>query len=75
MSRQGLKRAESRYAQELGEWIRSSRVELGLSLDEFAAEMDVHRNTIWRWESGNSMPNPFRLRQIQELAKTVAVAK
>lgn len=66
-------RAEAKYAMGLGKWILGQRNKLELGRERFARMIGVHRHTLQRWEQGESMPNPYRLRQIQRVVKDAAV--
>jgi len=40
---------------------KEARAFLGLSVTEFAAALGITRQTVWRYESGDPVPNTTRL--------------
>ena len=52
---------------ELARKIRELRSKLGLTQEQFAAQVGVTFSTVNRWESGKSKPSPLAMRQIEEL--------
>ena len=54
---------------EIGERIRKIRRSLGLTLEEFAKEIDstAKSGTVSNWETGKNTPNARRLKRISEL--------
>lgn len=49
--------------------IRELRAKLGLTQEQFAAEVGVTWSTVNRWENGRGKPSPLAMRQIEELQK------
>jgi len=47
--------------------LRELRLIAGLSVAEAAEAMDVHRDTIWHWESGAHSPQLADVRELVEL--------
>lgn len=43
----------------LGEKIREVRQSLRMTQQEFAEEIGVERNTVWRWENDRQRPKPL----------------
>lgn len=66
---------EKKYALNLGRWIHDSRLAVGLSMQALADAIEVHRNTIWRWESGGAIPNACQLDLISSAIKRAEVAQ
>lgn len=66
---------EQAYAKNLGTWIREQRGELGVSLEKFAEQIGVHRNTVWMWESGRTIPNVYQYSLIQRRFGNPGVAQ
>lgn len=64
---------EQAYAKNLGAWLQQTRETLGLSLGSLGAEIGVHRNTIWRWEMGEGIPNVYHYTLIKRLARQAGV--
>lgn len=54
----------------LGERIRKCRRELNLSQETLGDIINVHENTIRKWEKGVSTPNAIELKNIAEALKT-----
>ncbi len=52
---------------ELTKKLISLRKENGLSQAALAEQMDVARQTVYRWESGEAVPTPDNLRRLSEL--------
>jgi transcriptional regulator with XRE-family HTH domain len=68
-------KVEKAYAKNLGAWIHDKRTELGLSLEAFGEQIGVHRNTVWMWESGQTMPNVYQYSLIRQQVNGVEVAQ
>lgn len=60
---------EREFAANLGVWLADARKRMGMSQDEFGGVVGVHRNSISRWESGESMPSPYKLAVIKRLVR------
>ena len=60
---------------ELSEIIKELRAKLGLTQEQFAAEVGVTFSTVNRWENGRGTPSPLALRRIKELRKQVGNMK
>jgi transcriptional regulator with XRE-family HTH domain len=52
---------------EAGQWIREQREARGLSVREFAAEMDVATQVIYEWQNGKSAVSEQRVEQLAEV--------
>jgi DNA-binding XRE family transcriptional regulator len=61
---------EKDYAIGLGAWLAEARRRLRMSQDELGGIVGVHRNSVCRWELGQSMPNPYKLSVIKQLVKS-----
>ena len=48
--------------------VRDLRAKLGLTQEQFAAEVGVTWSTVSRWENARGKPSPLALRQVTELA-------
>ena len=51
---------------EIGERLRKLRKSAGLTQEELAERVDVHLNTISRWENGVDVPKTFKLKRLAE---------
>lgn len=51
------------------EEISALRLKLGLTKAAFAREIGVYYMTIYRWESGKSVPKGLSLRALEQLAQ------
>jgi len=51
----------------LAEMIKALRAKLGLTQEQFAAEVGVTWSTVNRWENGRGKPSPLAMRRISEL--------
>jgi putative transcriptional regulator len=49
--------------------VKELRFRLGMTQEQFAAELGVTLNTINRWENGKSNPSPLALEKITQLSK------
>ena len=49
--------------------VRKLREKMGLTQEQFAAEVGVTFATVNRWESGKAQPSPLARRRISELLK------
>lgn len=67
MSRSPHTEDEIAYAVQLGQRITAARCAAKMSQSEFATELCVGRNTIWRWETGRAMPNAYQLHVIRTI--------
>jgi len=52
---------------EIGKLIRELRIELGLTQEQFAAELGVVYPTVNRWENGHAQPSPMAMKQIERM--------
>ena len=51
------------------EWkerVKALRRSVGMTMEDFAGEIGVTLNTIWKWESGYSTPSRLARRRIEE---------
>lgn len=60
---------ERNFAVKLGGWIYQSRTAMKLSQEDMGVIAGVHRNTIFRWERGETMPNPHQLARLKNFVK------
>jgi transcriptional regulator with XRE-family HTH domain len=51
----------------LAKRIKDLRIKLGLTQEQFAAQIGVTFTTVNRWESGKSKPSPLALKEINKL--------
>ena len=51
---------------QIGKLIRALRLELGLTQEQFAAQLGVVYPTVNRWENGHAQPSPMALRLIEQ---------
>ena len=51
-------------AQKAGLLIRKNRLQCGVTQLHLAEHLGVSTNTVYRWESGRSMPAPHRIRTL-----------
>lgn len=51
----------------VGQLIRELRLELGLTQEQFAAELGVVFPTVNRWENGRAQPSPLALKQVERM--------
>jgi len=51
--------------------IRNLLVAVGLTQEQFAAQVGVTFSTVNRWENGRGAPSPLAMRRIQELCQEV----
>jgi putative transcriptional regulator len=51
----------------VGNLIRDLRGVVGLTQEQFAAEVGVTYNTVNRWERGHMQPSPLALKQIDRI--------
>ena len=49
------------------------RLQLGLSLEEVAAALEIDPSTLWRWEQGRSRPRTTLARQWMDLFEQLPV--
>jgi DNA-binding transcriptional regulator YiaG len=50
--------------------IKDLRASLGLTQEQFAAEVGVTFSTVNRWENGRGDPSPLAMRRIRELSRS-----
>jgi transcriptional regulator with XRE-family HTH domain len=60
---------------ELIHQIRGLRFKLGLTQEQFAAEVGVTFSTVNRWENGRGIPSPLARRRIEELRCRIVEAQ
>jgi transcriptional regulator with XRE-family HTH domain len=53
----------------LGDVIRATREDAGISRESFASELGVSIKTIYRWEAGKREPKMDRIREIASLVR------
>ena len=58
-----------RTVEDMAAWVKSIRLALGLSQEDFAKEVGVVFSTVNRWERGRSTPLPVIVRRLKELEK------
>ncbi|MCA1572379.1 MAG: helix-turn-helix domain-containing protein [Chloroflexi bacterium] len=51
---------------EFGEYLRGLRKAAGLTQDKLARKLEVHSSQISRWETGENLPDPARLRELAQ---------
>lgn len=51
----------------VAEMIRKLRARLGLTQEQFAAQVGVTWSTVNRWENGRGKPSPLAMRRIEEM--------
>ena len=64
----------SMTGQEDNEWaktIKNLRAKLGLTQEQFAANVGVTWSTVNRWENGRGSPSPLAIREIERLQDRV----
>lgn len=52
---------------QIGKLIRELRLEIGLTQEQFAAELGVTYSSVNRWENGRSKPSPLAMQKISEM--------
>jgi len=52
----------------VGKNIKEIRLNLGLTMEEFANKIDFGKSNVSRWERGENIPNDLTLKKIAELA-------
>lgn len=52
---------------EVGKLIHELRLSIGLTQEQFAAELGVTYSTVNRWEGGRSKPSPMAMWRIQKI--------
>jgi DNA-binding transcriptional regulator YiaG len=57
MSKLRMTTEEETFAAELGAWLQGARKTRKVSQEAIAEVCGCHRNTVWRWESGQLLPN------------------
>ena len=58
---------EAAFASALGANIEAKRKQRQIHQQALAADIGVHRNTLMRWESGESMPSPWELLRLADM--------
>ena len=53
-----------------GEQIKSIRLELGETLEEFGERFNTSKVTVFNWEKGRNLPNKSNLKKIAEIGET-----
>jgi transcriptional regulator with XRE-family HTH domain len=66
--------AQRDFALATGRWIEAERKLRGMAQVDLAVEVEVHRNTLAHWESGETMPTPFHLNLLKRYFKTTEKA-
>ena len=56
-----------------GKKIRELREAMDLSQQQFAVELDVSVQTVYRWEAGKSKPLPSLNKRLLEMARSIGV--
>jgi DNA-binding transcriptional regulator YiaG len=51
------------------ESVKKIRLHLGLTQDQFAAKIGVHRMTVSKWETGANSPTGMALQALERLAQ------
>jgi len=54
---------------QIGKFIRELRLLMGLTQEQFAAELGVTYSSINRWENGRSKPSPLAMQKIEKLLR------
>jgi len=54
---------------QVGKLLRELRLEMGLTQEQFAAELGVTCSSSNRWENGRSKPSPLAMQKIEELLR------
>jgi len=54
---------------QIGKFIRELRLLMGLTQEQFAAELGVTYSSINRWGNGRSKPSPLAMQKIEELLR------
>lgn len=49
------------WAASFGRRVHRRRTELGLTLSELGAAVGSHRQSVWRWEHGEQLPDAYDL--------------
>lgn len=65
---------EQKFAEELGAWITRMRRRFNLSTAYLGKVAGVHRNTVRRWELGQTVPDAFqhaRLKALEDSRKSM----
>jgi len=69
MTRSPRTEDEVSFAVNLGRIIATTRRAAKLNQADFATQLGVGRNKIWRWETGRALPDAYELAQIRQLSK------
>jgi len=56
----------SEWAAAFGQLIAARRTARGLTLSELGSMLGSHRQTVWRWEHGEQLPDAYDLCRIAE---------
>lgn len=56
-----------------GKEIRMLREDMELSQQQFAVELNVSVQTVYRWEAGKSKPLPSLNKRLLEMARSIGV--
>ncbi len=75
MARTGKIRMPRKKDAPVADAIRSLRTKLGLTQEQFAAEVGVTWSTVNRWENGRGNPSPLAMRQIEGLSESTRSGK
>jgi DNA-binding transcriptional regulator YiaG len=67
MTRSPQTEDEANFAVNLGMVIAATRRAAKLNQADFATQLGVGRNKIWRWETGRALPNAYELAQIRQI--------
>lgn len=51
----------------VGHKIKTIRIQMGLTTEEFGKELTATKGTVSKWENGHYLPNNERLKRIAEL--------
>jgi len=51
----------------VAEMVRKLRTKLGLTQEQFAAQVGVTWSTVNRWENGRGKPSPLAMQRLREL--------
>jgi transcriptional regulator with XRE-family HTH domain len=54
---------------QIGKLVRELRLLMGLTQEQFAAELGVTYSSINRWENGRSKPSPLAMQKIEEMLR------
>lgn len=54
---------------QIGQLIRELRLEIGLTQEQFAAELGVTYSSMNRWENGRSKPSPLAMQKVEGMLR------